>query len=185
MGLLRGIFETHLPVNDLDRAMEFYGDRLGLELGLHQPERRAAFYFMHHGEKRWMLGLFEVEEPLAGPRREIKQSLPGSEAIRNTAFRVAVEDVDRMVPWLHERGIEPVYPPTAPVQGPMDEPVVHGWMPAAAVFFEDPDGHWLELIADLSDPPRDDFQWRPLSEWKALSGNDQQAANPAWGHPDS
>jgi lactoylglutathione lyase len=50
----------------------------------------------------------------------------------------------------------------------VDEPIVHGWMPAAAVFFKDPDGHLLELIADLNDPPRPDFLYRPLSEWRAL-----------------
>jgi hypothetical protein len=41
-------------------------------------------------------------------------------------------------------------------------------MPAAAVFFKDPDGHILELIADLSDEPRPDFLYQPLSEWRAL-----------------
>ena len=83
---------------------------------------------------------------------------------------VAEEDVDRMIPYLRERGIEPLHPPTAPVQGPMTEPIVHGWMPAAAVFFKDPDGHLLELVAELSDPPRPDFLYRPLSEWRTLVG---------------
>lgn len=34
----------------------------------------------------------------------------------------------------------------------MEEPRAITWMPAAAVFFEDPDGNLLELTADLSDP---------------------------------
>ena len=72
-----------------------------------------------------------------------------------------------MIPYLRERGIEPAHPATSPLQGPMDEPIVHGWMPAAAVFFQDPDGHLLELIAELSDAPRPDFRYRPLSEWRA------------------
>ena len=31
--LIRGLFEAHLHVADLERAMKFYGDTLGLELG--------------------------------------------------------------------------------------------------------------------------------------------------------
>jgi len=52
----------------------------------------------------------------------------------------------------------------------MIEPIVHGWMPAAAVFFQDADGHLLELVAELSDPPRPAFLYRPLSEWRTLVG---------------
>ena len=49
----------------------------------------------------------------------------------------------------------------------MEEPTVHGWMPAAAVFFRDPDGHLLELIAELDEEPRTDLVYLPLSEWRA------------------
>jgi lactoylglutathione lyase len=34
------------------------------------------------------------------------------------------------------------------------EPSVIGWMPAAAVYFRDPDGHLIEYLAMLPDPPR-------------------------------
>jgi lactoylglutathione lyase len=37
---------------------------------------------------------------------------------------------------------------------PMDEPVVFSWMPAASVFFDDPDGNFLEYIAILEDEPQ-------------------------------
>jgi lactoylglutathione lyase len=37
---------------------------------------------------------------------------------------------------------------------PADEPVVLAWMPAASVYFRDPDGHLLEYIAMLDDRPR-------------------------------
>ena len=96
-------------------------------------------------------------------------------AEHHISFRVAEEDVDRMVPYLRERGIEPIHPPTAPALGPMDEPIVHGWMPAAAVFFRDPDDHLLELIADLSDAPRPDFMYRSLSEWRTLVSSEREA----------
>ncbi len=91
----------------------------------------------------------------------------------------AEEDVDQMVHHLREHGIEPVHPPTAPVQGPMLEPIVHGWMPAAAVFFRDPDGHLLELIAELSEAPRPNFIYRSLSEWRTLVGTERKARRTA------
>lgn len=32
--------------------------------------------------------------------------------------------------------------------------MVFGWMPAIAIYFRDPDGHSLELIAMLPQPPQ-------------------------------
>lgn len=167
MELLRGIYEAHLPVSDLDRAVEFYGERLGLERGLLQEERRVAFFFVRHGGKRSMLGLWETDEDLS--------AFPAVEYVpkRHFAFRVAVEDADRMVPWLRERGIEPVYPAAASLEGPVEEPFVLTWMPAAAVFFEDPDGNLLELLADLPGPPERQNRVVPLSEWRALAGGEE------------
>ena len=47
---------------------------------------------------------------------------------------------------------------------PTDEPIVLAWMPAAAVYFLDPDGHLLEYIAMLEGEPRPD---EGLVEWRA------------------
>ena len=105
-----------------------------------------------------MLGLFKVD---AMQHRHAAE--------HHISFRVAEEDVDRMVPSLRERGIEPVHPPTGPRQGPMEEPIVHGWMPAPSVFFCDPDGHLLELIADLSDAPRPGVVYQPLQRVASLT----------------
>lgn len=158
MGFLRGIYETHLPVSDLDRAVEFYGERLGLELGLLQEERRVAFFFVSHGGERSMLGLWETDEDLS--------AFPAVEHVpkRHFAFRVEVEDADRMVPWLRERGIEPV----ETLGLDPDDPLVITWMSAAAVFFEDPDGNRLEFLADLPDPPERQNRVVPLSEWREI-----------------
>jgi len=102
-----------------------------------------------------MLGLFQVDEITHRHAAEY-----------HIALRVAEEDVDEIIPYLRERGIDPVHPDSAPVQGRMEEPIVHGWMPAAAVFFRDPDGYLLELIAELSEEPRPDTEYLPLSEWR-------------------
>ena len=40
-----------------------------------------------------------------------------------------------------------------------------GWMPAAGVYFRDPDGHLLELIAMLDGEPRPERGIVTWSEW--------------------
>jgi lactoylglutathione lyase len=55
---------------------------------------------------------------------------------------------------------------TAPFFGqPTHEPTVIGWMPAAAVYFRDPDGHMLEYLAMLVEPAGEGIV--PWSEWNA------------------
>lgn len=43
---IRGLFETHLTVKDLQRSMSFFGEALGLELAQVFPERSVAFYWI-------------------------------------------------------------------------------------------------------------------------------------------
>ena len=50
---------------------------------------------------------------------------------------------------------------------PTAEPSVIGWMPAASVFFRDPDGHLLEYLAMLPHVPRPDAGVIPYGEWLA------------------
>lgn len=47
---IEGLFEAHITVSDLKRSMAFYRDVLGLEVGIVQPERPAAFFWVggHH-----------------------------------------------------------------------------------------------------------------------------------------
>jgi lactoylglutathione lyase len=49
---------------------------------------------------------------------------------------------------------------------PTDQPVVLAWMPAASVFFHDPDGHLLEYIAMLPDAPYPEQGIVPWREWE-------------------
>lgn len=158
--LHHGLYEVHLPVTDLGRSIDFYVEKLGFELGFGTRESSSVLLVYDDDESRWMLGLFEVEA--------IHHRHP---AEYHVSLRVAEQDVDSMVTWLRERGIEPVHPPTAPVRGSMEEPIVHGWMPAAAVFFRDPDDHLLELIADLDQEPRPDLAYVPWSEWRDRTGD--------------
>jgi catechol 2,3-dioxygenase-like lactoylglutathione lyase family enzyme len=158
MGFHHGLYEVHLPVTDLNRSIDFYVGKLDFELSFGRRGGSSALLLYANEGTRWMLGLFEVETVIHR-----------SPAEYHIALRVAEKHVDRMIPYLLERKIEPVHPPSAPVQGIMREPIVHGWMPAAAVFFRDPDDHLLELIAELGDVPRPGFLYRPLSEWRTLA----------------
>ena len=154
--MILGLFETHLDVADLERAMRFYGETLGLELGLLDQERQVAFYWVGpRGEA--MLGLWEKPADQVRPQ--------------HFAFRASIEDVlTRAVPYLRERQL--------PSRNFLDEgterPMVFGWMPALAIYFDDPDGHALEFIAMLPDRPRPEVgvvswdDWQRLNHHKAL-----------------
>jgi ribosomal protein S18 acetylase RimI-like enzyme len=55
------------------------------------------------------------------------------------------------------------------------EPSVIGWMPAAAVYFRDPDGHLLEYLAMVDEPARPELGIVPWSQWAA--GGDAPASH--------
>jgi catechol 2,3-dioxygenase-like lactoylglutathione lyase family enzyme len=42
---MKGIFETHLNVANLDRSVQFYEQALGLQLGTRDDVRRLAIYW--------------------------------------------------------------------------------------------------------------------------------------------
>jgi lactoylglutathione lyase len=44
-------------------------------------------------------------------------------------------------------------------------------MPAAAIFFDDPDGHLLELLAMLPGKPKPEIEVVSLEEWNRLHGS--------------
>jgi hypothetical protein len=53
------LFEAHLTVSDLDRAIAFYGEQLGLPLARVFPERKVVFFWVG-APGRAMLGLWEA-----------------------------------------------------------------------------------------------------------------------------
>jgi lactoylglutathione lyase len=149
---IRGLFESHLTVSDLDRAVTFYKKVLGLPLAHRFPERRVAFFWIGSPGKA-MLGLWETG---TGPQR---MSL-------HLAFEVGVDEVLASVESLRKAGISPLDLDGAPA----NEPVVLGWMPAVAVYFLDPDGNLLEFLAMLPQPQRPDLGVIPWSSWVASCG---------------
>ena len=144
---IAGLFEAHLTVSELDRAVAFYKDLLDLPLARLFPERKVAFFWIG-APGRAMLGLWE-----AG-------TMPMSISL-HVAFQVALSDLHEAPSRLQKAGIQP-----RDLAGlPTDQPVVLAWMPAAAVYFRDPDNNLLEFIAMLPDPPRPDLGVLPWSDW--------------------
>ena len=79
----------------------------------------------------------------------------------HAAFRVSLTDVIAAPFVLQRAGITPL-----DFDGlPTDSPVVLAWLPAAAVYFRDPDGHLLEYIAMLPQEPRPDRGVVSWAEW--------------------
>lgn len=149
--MIEGLFETHINVADLERAMRFYEDILGLELGHLDQKRRVALYWVG-GRGEAMLGLWEKP----------------AEAIRpqHYAFRASADDIlERSVSFLKERGLTP----HNFLNDGSEHPIVFGWMPALAIYFRDPDGHSLEFISMLPGEPRPDLGVVSWEDWRASS----------------
>lgn len=146
---INGLFEAHLTVSDLERSIAFYRDVLGLELAHRVPARSAAFFWLG-GPGKTMLGLWGIgSSPLS--------------LHLHIAFDVALEEVHASVDRLKAAGLTPRH---GKGRTPIDEPVVIGWMPAASVYFDDPDGHSLEYICMLDTAPRPDLGWVMWSDWQ-------------------
>lgn len=148
---VKGLFETHLTVSDLDASIAFYRDVVGLELAHRVPQRHAAFMWIG-APGRAMLGLWSIHSSPIGLRLHL-------------AFELALDDVVASISRLTAAGI---MPRDSGGGQEISEPLVFGWMPAAAVYFDDPDGHSLEFIAMLPNRPRPEAGRVPLSQWRRL-----------------
>ena len=146
---VRGLFETHLTVRDVPRSVAFYRDVVGLPVALELPERDAAFLWIG-ARGRSMLGLWGIGSSVNTMTLHI-------------AFDTALEDVLAAPGRLRANGVTPL----SFFGAETDEPDVLGWMPAAAVYFQDPDGHLLEYLAMLDEDPRPDAGIVPWSQWSA------------------
>jgi lactoylglutathione lyase len=148
---IQGLFETHLTVSNLNRSVSFYRDVVGLTLALELPERGAAFFWTGEpGEA--MLGLWSLGSAPIGLSLHV-------------AFRASLDDVLGACERLRSLGLTPL----SFFATETDEASVIGWMPAAAVYFRDPDGHLLEYLAMLEKPARPDLGIVPWSQWAATT----------------
>jgi catechol 2,3-dioxygenase-like lactoylglutathione lyase family enzyme len=115
---ITGLYEVAIRVKDLAPAESFYRDVLGLQVALR--DERRNWLFLRAGGDAAMVVL--QEDKGEWPRQHF-------------AFSVSAADINRAAALLKEKGVS------------VSEPVYHKWMNAHSVYFEDPDGHDLELIA--------------------------------------
>ncbi|WP_462250791.1 VOC family protein [Ekhidna sp.] len=147
--MIKGLYETHLFVEKLERSIDFYSKVMGLKLCRFSEERRAAFFWIGK-DKQFMLGLWEK------PKEEIDT--------RHFAFECDPEWVlHESVPFLKSHGIHS----WNFLQDQKEIPMVFCWMPAISIYFNDPDGHDLEFIGVLPGEPKSDDENRVVSyeEW--------------------
>ncbi len=149
---IKGIYEAHVGVTDLNRSIKFYEDVVGLTLSARFNERSVAFMSVG-GLETGMLGLWAGTSPAGTSVLK-----PGS----HFAFTCDKEDVIAAPDVLRSHGIQPL----DLFGNKTDEAIVVSWMPALAVYFRDPDENLLEYICPKIGAPRD-IGIVPWSQWNA------------------
>lgn len=150
--MIKGLYEAHLPVRNLEQSIEFYKN-LGLEYD-HSVDNKIAFLWIEK-DKSW-LGLWETD----------KVELEYHPSIRHIAFQVTLEGLRGSVAWLKGKGYEAReafgFEPIEPFV------MAHDDYAHAKIHFNDPDGNSLELICKLENPKKLS-QRMYLSEWDRLN----------------
>ena len=146
--MIKGIYETHINVENLEASIEFYQNVLGLEKCGYNDERRIAFFWVGKPQE-YMLGLWEK------PKSEIVKM--------HFAFRCDKEDIlNNSISFLKERNLKPYNF----LKDNNEIPMVFSWMPALAIYFDDPDGHCLEFISILEGQQKPELGIITFDEWE-------------------
>ena len=148
------LYETHLPVASTEIAKDFYTQIVGLPFAYRDPNRDIVFLWADSKQKG-MIGLW-------GPNTAYGKE-NGIARKCHVAFAVSFDQLLATIEKLSEHGIEMFGFDGSNTR----EPTVIGWMPSAQIYFRDPDGHALEFISILPDPPNPGFTGS-YAEWNRL-----------------
>ncbi|MFC6826505.1 VOC family protein [Halopelagius fulvigenes] len=123
---------VHLKVRDIDRAVAFYRDVVGLSVA----ERYVNYAFLTFGDHHHDVALQAVGPEASGPGMGVGLyhaafEVPSPEALRRTAERLA------------DRGVE---------FAPVDHRI------SKALYFDDPDGNGVEVYLDTREE-NDRSEW--------------------------
>lgn len=144
--MIKGLYETHIQVSDLENAIQFYTEVLGLKLAHRDETRPIAFLWIGEG-KEFMLGLWEQKENLQ---------------TRHFAFSSDKEDIlNYSADYLKTRNLKPYNF----LKDGIDKPMVFAWMPALAIYFNDPDGNSLEFISILEGEGKPEWGVISYEDW--------------------
>lgn len=149
--MIQGIFETHINVSDVEVSARFYEQLPGVTLLHHDEQRKSRFYWI--GEPGTsMLG--------------IRENYPSPLVQRqHFAFTTGLDQLHTAIVELAKLGITAQNFHGESVQD-TDELIVFPFMPAVSIYFSDPDGHSLELIAMLPHTAQPDQPLMTWAEWK-------------------
>lgn len=150
--MIKGLYEAHLPVSNLERSVEFY---LKLNLEIAYQSEKVVFFWIDKG-KSW-LGLWETD----------KVRTPYHPSLRHVAFRIDRQNMDDIKRWLEERGI--AIKSAFGFSGE-EQPLVLNNNPQAhaTIYFEDPDGNSLECISPLRLNFEETFEQMSLKTWEQI-----------------
>lgn len=148
--MIKGLYEAHLPVSNIERSIEFY-QKLGLVLAYRGE--RVTFFWIEKG-RSW-LGLWESEQA----------QTPYHPSIRHIAFHVELEDIKKAKRWLAQRGIKVRESFGFPEER---QPLVLPNHPQAhtAIYFNDFDDNSLEFISPLRLDVEERFEMTELKDWE-------------------
>lgn len=161
------LYETHIPVADTQLATEFYQRVVGLVPAYRDPKRDISFLWIG-AQRASMIGLW-------GP----STSRGSKFQLCHFALRVTLPDLLARAHRLVASGINCF----DFIGNKTTEPSVIGWIPSAQLYFRDLDGHSLEYIAVLDDPPEPDFI-DTLSAWQKRYPSPKPPARLAGAAPD-
>lgn len=150
--MIQGLYETHLFVENLETSIDFYETILGLTPCYFEKERRIAFFWVGKPREA-MLGLWEKPKSQIYPQ--------------HFAFKCDIDFiVNDATAYLKERNLRPYNF----LKNGTEEPMVFAWMPAIAIYFNDPDGHQLEFIAVLEGTAKAELGVVSYDDWIRMTG---------------
>lgn len=147
--MIKGLYETHIQVSNLEASVSFYTKVLGLQLAHYDETRPIAFLWIGDN-KQAMLGLWEQKEGLQ--KRHFAFSCE-EKFILDTASGFLEQHKLNPYNFLKEKS---------------NKPMVFAWMPALAIYFDDPDGNQLEFISILEGESQPELGVIGYAEWLAL-----------------
>ena len=146
--MIKGLYETHVFVENLERSKEFYEQTLGLKICKHYEDLRATLYWVGK-PKQSFIGIWEKPRELLEKRHFAFEST--KEFILKKSIKFFKNNNIRVRDAFHLSE---------------KEPIVFAWLPAISIFFQDPDDNSLELIAPLNEKPKPELGILTYTDWE-------------------